>query len=83
MKIELQGQAETAYRQLAIKNKQLAKRISNKLIMLSEKISIGKPLKGKLKGSHSLRVGDYRILYDVIEDTILVWKIQHRRDVYR
>jgi len=83
MKIELQGQAITAYRVIASNNKKLARRISNKLQMLAENPSIGKALKGKLHGSYRLRVGDYRIIYDIIEETILVWKIQHRREIYK
>ncbi len=41
----------------------------------------------KLRGveSYSLRVGVYRILYDVDDKTrsILIYRIKHRREVYR
>jgi mRNA interferase RelE/StbE len=42
----------------------------------------------KLRGTHDLyrmRVGDYRILYEVRSEivTIVVIKIGHRREVYR
>jgi mRNA interferase RelE/StbE len=41
----------------------------------------------KLKGlsGYRLRVGDYRILYDVIprERRVVVYAVGHRRDVYR
>jgi len=30
-----------------------------------------------------LRVGDYRILFDVIDDTVRVARILHRRESYR
>ena len=45
----------------------------------------GKPLKGELKGRYSYRVGDYRILYLVYRDRLLVIVIDvgHRRDIYR
>jgi len=29
------------------------------------------------------RIGDYRILFDVLEDTIEVGRVLHRRNVYR
>lgn len=32
---------------------------------------------------YRFRVGDYRILFDVEDDTLIVHKIQHRREVYK
>jgi mRNA interferase RelE/StbE len=41
----------------------------------------------KMSGSSSwrVRVGDYRVIYDIIDQvlTVLVLKIGHRRDIYR
>ncbi|OGG02076.1 hypothetical protein A2W14_04115 [Candidatus Gottesmanbacteria bacterium RBG_16_37_8] len=44
-----------------------------------------KSLIGKDIASFRLRVGDYRILYDVYErdETVLILRIGHRRDIYR
>ena len=44
----------------------------------------GKPLLLTLRGLRSLRTGDYRIVYRVIESRveILVVAVGHRRDVY-
>jgi len=41
-------------------------------------------LKG-LKGFYKLRVGDYRVIYEILyeERTIVVHAIGHRRDIYR
>lgn len=46
---------------------------------------LGKPLLGKLEGLHSARRGDYRIIYEILEDeqVVLIHRVQHRRDVYR
>lgn len=46
---------------------------------------LGKPLAGELEGLHSARRGDYRIVYEIIEEdqVIIVHRIQHRGDVYR
>ena len=45
----------------------------------------GSLLKGELSGLRRVRVGSYRVVYEVVEDrlTILVLRIGHRRDVYR
>jgi len=32
---------------------------------------------------YRLRVGDYRILFEVVEDSVIVYRIVHRRDAYR
>jgi mRNA interferase RelE/StbE len=42
----------------------------------------------KIKGeqhAYRIRVGDYRVVYDVLEDAVvvLVLRIGHRKDVYR
>ena len=38
----------------------------------------------RLKGETSfrLRVGDYRIIFDIIRDTIIILKIGHRKNIY-
>lgn len=43
------------------------------------------PLAGELAGFYKLRVGDYRVVYEVIrvEHAIMVHRIGHRRDIYR
>lgn len=46
---------------------------------------VGKPLRADLRGSHSARRGDYRIVY-AIRDATRVVEIEHidrRSDVYR
>jgi mRNA interferase RelE/StbE len=32
---------------------------------------------------YRLRVGDYRVLFEVEEKTIIVYRVRHRREVYR
>jgi len=46
------------------------------------------PATTKMKGDnpfHRIRVGDYRIIYEIHEDilVIMVLKIGHRKEVYR
>jgi mRNA interferase RelE/StbE len=42
----------------------------------------GKPLRRTLKGYWKLRVGDYRIVFKVSRNTIFVFGIIHRKEVY-
>jgi mRNA interferase RelE/StbE len=42
----------------------------------------GKPLRGSLKGDWSLRIGDYRVLYRIEKETVVISRIGHRREVY-
>ena len=46
---------------------------------------LGKPLLGELEGLHSARRGDYRIIYTIKDNQLLVLVVQigHRKDVYR
>ena len=40
-------------------------------------------LTGKFAGLRKFRIGDYRAIYTIIENTALVLRISHRRDVFR
>ena len=44
--------------------------------------SYGKPLGGRLAGLRRVRVGDYRIAYQVKGAQVLIWAVLHRQDVY-
>ena len=52
---------------------------------LAETPHLGAALKGDLRGLRRLRVGDYRIVYEVRDDelVVLVVRVAHRRDAYR
>jgi len=84
-KIILLSEAEKAYRNLFTTHKELFQRIDNALEALKTNPFLGKPLKHRLKGKYSLRVGVYRIIYSVEkqEITIYILDIAHRREVYR
>jgi len=45
-------------------------------------VRAGRPLKQSLAGHRKMRVGDYRVIYRVLGDAIMVLKIGHRKDVY-
>ena len=40
-------------------------------------------LKGKFAGLRKFRVGDYRVVFAIIGDAVLITRIGHRRDVYK
>ena len=62
------------------------RRIRDKIDSFTE--NLPDPATTKIKGDnpfHRVRVGDYRIIYEIHEDTlmILVLKIGHRKEIYR
>ena len=32
---------------------------------------------------YRLRIGDYRVLFEIEKDSIIIYRIRHRRDAYR
>ena len=44
--------------------------------------SYGLPLRKTLKGYWKMRIGDYRVIYKVKDDLILIYCICHRKIVY-
>jgi mRNA interferase RelE/StbE len=50
---------------------------------LPEKADRFPPLTGNFAGLRRFRVGDYRVIYTIIEDTALILRISHRRESYR
>ena len=59
-------------------------RMKDKLEDLKNNPELGKPLAGRLAGLWSLRTGNYRALYQIRRNEllILVLKIRHRKDAY-
>lgn len=78
---------DSAVRDLSALDKPTAKRIVDRLHWFVEKFDSlpHHALKGDFSDFYKLRVGDYRILYQVLVDKqiIQVHQIGHRREVYR
>lgn len=57
-------------------------RIGKKVLELSEN-PFSKDIK-KLKGTegYRLRVGDYRVLFEILKDKICILKVGHRKNIY-
>ena len=60
-------------------------RLINAIDRLRDTPMAGGTLKGEFAGLRRLRMGAYRIIYEVVEDelVVLVVRIGHRKDVYR
>lgn len=78
---------DSAMRELSALDKPTAKRIVDRLQWFVENFDDlpHLALKGDFSDFYKLRIGDYRILYQVLVDKqfIQVHQIGHRREVYR
>ena len=83
--IEIAPAALKSLEKIAKSNRTISDRLVAAIDHLKDEPDAGKSLVGDMKPLRSLRVGDYRIIYRIFRDTILikVIAIGHRRDVYR
>jgi addiction module RelE/StbE family toxin len=58
----------------------ILKEISSELSIKADQFP---PLKGQFTGLRKFRVGNYRVIYSIINDSILILRIRHRTDVYK
>lgn len=75
-----------AKKQIDALPKNIKEKMSDVLLsVLAEDPFAGKALRAELKGLYSYRVGDYRIIYSVIREKLIIQivKVMHRREVYR
>lgn len=74
----------SAERDLRGLDKVVARRVAEKLRTIEAEGRVVGDVK-RLTGQpprFRLRVGDYRVLFEVAEDTIKVWRVVHRREAY-
>jgi len=50
---------------------------------LSDKAESMPELKGRFAGLRKYRAGEYRIIFTILNDSILVTRIRHRKEVYK
>jgi mRNA interferase RelE/StbE len=76
-----------ARQELAKLDKAVGRRIVKRVSWLAEHLEDVKPevLTGELANLFKLRVGAYRVLYEILRDErlIVIHKVGHRRDIYR
>ena len=78
---------DAATRELARLDTRVARRVVDRITWLAgnlESIRL-EALSGDLRGLFKLRVGDHRVIYEVLPDeqTIVVHAVGHRREIYR
>ncbi|MCK5842137.1 MAG: type II toxin-antitoxin system RelE/ParE family toxin [Candidatus Sabulitectum sp.] len=50
---------------------------------LSDKAESMRELKGRFAGLRKYRVGEYRTIFTILNDSILITRIRHRKEVYK
>lgn len=61
-----------------------AKKILDKIAQELPQYADATPvLRGKFKGLRKYRIGDYRVVFAIIEESIVATRIRHRKDAYR
>ena len=50
--------------------------------ILSRERYKGERLHGEFSGLYKLRVGEYRVIYTIIKDTVLILRLGHRGKIY-
>jgi len=55
----------------------ILKKIESELSTKAEKFP---ELKGQFAGLRKCRIGDYRVIYTIINDTVLIARIRHRKE---
>ncbi len=77
---------------LSVKKKDLTKinetmkkriRIAIENRLMVDPVKYGEPLRKTLKGYRRLRVGNYRIVYKIEQENVIILGICHRKDVYK
>lgn len=83
-KVTFRPETEKDFKKL---DRQIAQRIIRKIKWLSKnfQLIIPTPLHKELIGKYKLRVGNYRIVYSVIENEkrITIHMVGHRREIYK
>jgi mRNA interferase RelE/StbE len=78
---------DAASRELSRLDRQTGLRIVKRIRWLAKNLDTLRPiaLKGDLAGLYKLRVGDYRVVYEVLHNqkVIVVHLIGHRREIYQ
>ncbi|MDZ7623377.1 MAG: type II toxin-antitoxin system RelE/ParE family toxin [Ignavibacteriaceae bacterium] len=59
-------------------------RIKEKIKLLKDNpASNSRKLSNPFIGSYRFRVGDYRIIFDIDKDKVVILRIGHRKDIYK
>ena len=77
---------KTAARDIQKLSPQIQKRLRLKLEFFYEQtdpLMFAEPLTKPADAQYRWRVGNYRVLFDIRDETIIILRVQHRSEVYR
>ena len=76
---------QSAFKEIQQLGKADRKRLVEAIDNLTDNPHVGKLLKGELSGLRRIRVGSFRVIYEINEGEILilVLRVAHRKKVYR
>jgi mRNA interferase RelE/StbE len=76
---------EDAVKDLGRLDKPIEQRVLKKISWLSNNFEsiTPEPLSGEFKGTFKLRIGDWRVVYTVEGQTLIIQFIAHRREIYK
>ena len=83
MKIHFRKKAVRQFKKLEAKNRV---RILKKLEWFSNQsdpLFFAEPISEAEVGQYRFRIGDYRVVFDIKENIIIVLDVGHRREIYR
>jgi len=73
-----------AVKDLGKLNEDVKLRIKEKFnLLLNDPTGMSKKLSSPLIGTYRLRVGDYRVIFDIDDDKVIILRIGHRKDIYK
>jgi mRNA interferase RelE/StbE len=78
--IELKPRAIKDLKKLSLEDRQ---RIVAKIEMMQDNLAGDVKKLTNFTPEYRLRVGDYRVLFEVDQAQIVVYRVKHRRDVYK
>lgn len=73
-----------AIRDIAVLESGIRQRIGKTLLRFqSDPLKHAEPLRQSDIGSYRFRIGDYRVVFDLEGDQIVILRVGHRREIYR
>lgn len=84
MKILLQPKAKKQFFKLDTKIQKRLTSFFDQLQAMQNPREKGKPLGGNLSGFWRYRIGDYRVICDIVDEELVIYtlKIAHRKSIY-
>lgn len=75
---------ERAIKDLRFIDKRLQAQLLNKIKWFSrEPLKYARKLISTKIGSYRFRIGDYRVIFDIDGENIIILRIGHRKDIYK